>query len=183
MGNKVATGSIITDFLKPWNWLFMYLAKSAASSFFSFIFVVFPLCLAIAFIYPINVPDIGRLLIFAVSVSMAFLLSFCLNFCVGLMAFRFTQSWGFDVVKEGLVRVCSGFLVPLWLFPETVVAVLKYLPFQGIYFIPISIFIGQKSNAELAGAIGFQAVWIAALFICGQTMLLRERRRLSIAGG
>jgi hypothetical protein len=27
MGNKVSTGAIVADFLKPWNWMLMYLAK------------------------------------------------------------------------------------------------------------------------------------------------------------
>ncbi len=35
MGNKVSTGTIVTDFMKPWNWMLMYLAKSAASAVFS----------------------------------------------------------------------------------------------------------------------------------------------------
>jgi ABC-2 type transport system permease protein len=183
MGNKVSTGAIVADFLKPWNWMLMYLAKSAASAVFSLVFVVIPLCASISLIYPINVPDAGRMLLFTVSAAFAFLLSFCLNFCVGLLAFRFTQSWGFDVMREGLVRVCSGFLIPLWFFPDALAAILHWLPFQGIYFIPLSIYIGQKSGAELAGAIGIQAAWIAVLFLSGQAMLHRERRRLATAGG
>jgi ABC-2 type transport system permease protein len=183
MGNKVSTGTIVTDFMKPWNWMLMYLAKSAASAVFSLLFVVVPLGIALWIIYPIDIPDTGRLMLFGISAAMAFMLSFCINFCVGILAFRFTQSWGFDVMKEGLVRVCSGFLVPLWFFPEAIGAFLQWLPFQGIYYIPLSIYIGQKDGGELAGALGSQAAWILALFLFGQAMLHIERRRLAAAGG
>jgi len=183
MGNKVASGTIVTDFMKPWNWMLMYLAKCAASAAFSLVYVVVPLGLALTVIYPIDVPSAGRLLLFALSAVMAFLLSFCINFNVGILAFRFTHSWGFDVMKEGLVRVCSGFLVPLWFFPESMGAVLKCLPFQAIYAVPLSIYVGRTDGAGLAASIGLQAIWIAALFLLGQTLLLRERRRLAGAGG
>ena len=46
------------------------------------------------------------------------------------------------------IRFLSGALVPMWVFPESLQIVSRYLPFEYIYYGPITVLIGD-SNSRL----------------------------------
>jgi ABC-2 type transport system permease protein len=87
------------------------------------------------------------------------------------------------VVKDTIVSILSGSLIPIWFFPEGVQKVLAYLPFQYTYQTPLGLYIGKITVSEGLLQILIQFVWIVILG--GLTIIAwrRARRNVLIQGG
>ena len=58
-----------------------------------------------------------------------------------------------------------------------------WLPFQAQAFIPLSLYMGQVPPQGVAGALGLQLAWVAALFGIAWLVWQRAMRRVIIQGG
>jgi ABC-2 type transport system permease protein len=87
------------------------------------------------------------------------------------------------MVKDSIVRVLSGSIVPLWFFPESVQTVSKFLPFQYTYQTPLGIYIGNIGTREALAAMGIQFIWIAVLFMLLAAGWKRTKTKTLIQGG
>ncbi|GIP36005.1 ABC-2 family transporter protein [Paenibacillus sp. J2TS4] len=183
VSDRVRTGDIVFDLQKPWSFQWMHLSKAAGLFLFSLCFVIVPLALTILLFYPIPLPGGWQAAAFVLSVFLAFLLAYAIDFIVGLFAFIFTEIWGFDFIKDTVIQLCSGSFVPLWLFPEFLAQALRWLPFQGIYSIPLSLFIGRTPASQIIPDLLFQAVWALILFAIGYAGMKSAHRMLLTTGG
>ncbi|MFD0871794.1 ABC-type uncharacterized transport system, permease component [Chlamydia abortus] len=183
VSDRVRTGNIVFDLQKPWSFQWMHLSKAAGLFLFSLCFVVIPLALAIFVFYPVEWPGGWHAVAFVPSVILAFLLAYAIDFIVGLFAFIFTEIWGFDFIKDTVIQLCSGSFVPLWFFPDLLAQVLRWLPFQGIYSIPLSLFIGRTPVHQIVPDLLFQAAWAFILFIIGYAGMKTAHRMLLTTGG
>lgn len=57
------------------------------------------------------------------------------------------------------------------------------LPFQSIYYFPLTIVMGEANGAQIAGGILLQLGWIAGLFLLCRLMNKNAMRRIVIQGG
>ncbi len=87
------------------------------------------------------------------------------------------------MVKDAVVRVLSGSLVPLWFFPAEVQRVSEWLPFQYTYQTPIGIYIGIMPARDAMQAIGIQALWVVILALLLAWIWKRARSKVMIQGG
>lgn len=183
IADRVSTGDVVFELQKPWNYQFFYLCKEIGVSLSTLLYNVVPLFTASFLLFRMKLPTLGNFPPFLMSLLFAVAIGFTLNFLIAMLAFSFTEIWGFWFMKNTVIQLCSGSFIPLWLFPEKMQAVLQWLPFQGIYSIPLSIWIGKVSGAEAWGAVGFQAVWTIFLLAAGQSVLATLNRRLVTTGG
>jgi ABC-2 type transport system permease protein len=179
---KVRTGEIILELQKPWNFQLMYLAKALGNSFYNLIYIIIPTFLTLIIIFSVNIPNGWQAIFFIISLLLSFIIIFSINFSVGLLSFMFTEIWGFEFIKIVLVDLCSGFIVPLWLFPQSISAILYYLPFRGIYDVPLSIFIGKETGESILSSLLFQGFWAALLFLI-VFILMKSMERLLVSTG
>ncbi|MGG4551433.1 ABC transporter permease [Paenibacillus humicus] len=185
ISSRVANGQIASDFQKPWDYQFMYLSKCIGNSIYGLIFVAVPL---VILNYPIISAPLTHLnfssfFYFVISLVFAMLLSFFVNFIIGLFAFVFTEVWGIDFIKKTIQEFCSGAIVPLWFFPSSILFVVSWLPFKGIYSIPLSILIGKITGESIISNLMFQLIWIVFLSVIGRIGIELARRKLVISGG
>jgi ABC-2 type transport system permease protein len=82
-----------------------------------------------------------------------------------------------------LVNVLSGAMLPLWFMPEGVMKIIKYTPFDSIYFTPIKIFLGQMKGNEIVYNFGRQFIWIVILYLIGNALWEKGQRKLIVQGG
>ncbi|AJY75057.1 ABC transporter permease [Paenibacillus beijingensis] len=183
ISDKVRDGSIVFDMQKPWDFQLMYLARAAGSFLFGILYIIIPQIIAIFLFFHIDYPTGLQAVAFVVSVLLAFLLSFLINFIVNMTAILFTEIWGIEVFKSVVTDICSGAMVPLWFFPAAVGRVLEWLPFQGIFNIPLSLFIGKIAGSAIWEQIAFQAGWCLILLLFSRLLLAWIERRLVISGG
>lgn len=68
---------------------------------------------------------------------------FAANYLIGILAFWLDETWTIMVGLQIMTYFFSGAIIPLELFPETMVEILNWTPFPYISFIPAKILMGH----------------------------------------
>lgn len=104
---------------------------------------------------------------------------FLWNFLTSIAAFWLEETWFLRVIMIFLVRLLSGSLIPLDLFPSGIVAVLRYTPFPYLTYYPVQIFQGTVGALD---AILNLFAWIIILGVLNKIVWNAGVRRYSAAG-
>jgi ABC-2 type transport system permease protein len=124
------------------------------------------------------------LIVFPLSLLMAFLVSFFIDYFVGLLGFYSESVWGLSTVKEIIVTVFSGALIPLQFFPDALQKILLWLPFQAIYHTPLMMVTRPDQGWEaLLRMLLVQLLWVVVLFIGTRIFYNQAIKVLRISGG
>jgi ABC-2 type transport system permease protein len=119
----------------------------------------------------------------AASFFLAFVVNSGVNFIVGTFALRMKSIYGVMRAKYIVLELLTGALVPLSFFPDSLRRVTELLPFQAIGYVPVTIYMGQRTGAELWEALALQAFWGVALYGVGALLWATGVRRTSVQGG
>jgi ABC-2 type transport system permease protein len=184
IAQKVKSGEIVMDMLKPLDFHLHMLARNAGEVVFYALTLGVPSLLVAYFLLGMQPPaDLLSGLLFLLSLVMGYGVIFSLNYLLGLLSVFTVDirniSWAYNAV----VRFFSGSEIPLWLFPLFLAQVANLLPFKCTYAIPLSIYIGKITSLDLAGALALQAAWLLALVIIGRLVWQRAHQRLTVQGG
>ncbi|PFJ17138.1 hypothetical protein COD67_07615 [Bacillus cereus] len=183
ISQKVSNGDIIFELFRPWNFLLMHFFRTLGFMFHTFVFTIIPSIIFVSIFLPIYIPKTNQIFWFIISMFLAIVIAFLIESFLGILAFQFTEIWGFDLIKDTLINVISGSFVPLWLFPDFLQKIIFFLPFKAMFYIPLSIFIGTMEGEELYFNILFQFVWIIILGISASLFLALVQRKLITFGG
>ena len=77
----------------------------------------------------------------------------------------------------------SGAFLPLWFLPKGFAGIVRYTPFDCIYFIPIRIYLGQVAGAEVFYSWAKQLVWFIAIYTLATVLWHRGKTKVFIQGG
>lgn len=125
----------------------------------------------------------GRLVWFVPYALIAFRLAFEVQYFLGILSFFIVVnqqvSWSVDM----LIRLLSGLIVPLNLFPAGVAASLELLPFQYLYYKPIQALLEPAAPAQLTAGIAVGVAWVVALHLVNRYVFALAMRRHLIFGG
>ncbi|XEC93608.1 ABC transporter permease [Paenibacillus tarimensis] len=182
--NKIREGQIATDFYRPVPLLACYLADDIGAMIGGLANKALPLLVfvSLAFGPPLPASWTG-LLLFLPSVLLSYAILWLLSALVGLVAFWAMELGNMGIVKDAIVRVLSGSLVPIWFFPDTMQKISVYLPFQYTYQTPLGIYIGVIGTGEAMRAMAIQVCWIAALYLLLALVWRRAKTKTLIQGG
>lgn len=169
----IRTGKYVTFVLRPVSHIFFAFSQKVGHRSLGFWMEFLPVCLIYFFILGIDL--IPAQPVWAIiSVILGFIMTFLVNYCIGLTAFWLTNADGIRRMFLLVRDVTAGVLVPLTFFPEIVQKVLLFLPFQFMQYVPVRVFVGSY---ELAGItlsipqiVGLQA--LAVLLMCGLSSVL-----------
>ena len=184
IGRAIQSGKIVLDLLKPMPYR-RYLFWSYSGSFVTnFFFTFLPTFLAVALVTHGAIHFGLNLLYFAVSVVMAVIINYSIDFIVGTICL-FTESiWGINIMKQVVVLLLSGATVPLAFFPEGLRKVVDVLPFQSIYNAPLSLLLNAEPDAQtLLTTLGTQLFWCAAMSILSIAFWRVSLRQITVNGG
>jgi ABC-2 type transport system permease protein len=146
--------------------------------------VTLPTALVMIFVFKVKIAFGVGLLLFPVSLFFAFLVSFSIDYFIGLLGFYSESVWGFSTTKEIIVTVFSGALIPLQFFPETIQKVLFWLPFQAIYHTPLMMITRPNQGLDVfLPMILVQMFWAVVAFILARLFYNQAIKVLRIAGG
>jgi ABC-2 type transport system permease protein len=177
-------GQIAIDFIRPYNLLGRYLTEDIALSATTLTRRSLPIILfSWVVIQPIIPSSWGRASLFLVSVLFSYAILWTLSALLGLLSFWLMELGNLGMVKDAIVRVLSGSIVPVWFFPDNLQTVSKYLPFQYTFQTPIGLYIGKTELAEGLIEIGVQGAW---LIVLGALLWLAwhgVQRKVLIQGG
>ncbi|BBH24688.1 ABC transporter permease [Paenibacillus baekrokdamisoli] len=182
--NRVREGQIATDFIKPITLLGMFLAEDLGTTVSSLVNRALPLVILASFLFTPPLPSSWiAFLLFLPSVMLSFVLLWLLGAIVGMTSFWVMELGNLGMVKDALVRILSGSLIPIWYFPDWMQTASRWLPFQYMYQMPLSIYIGKISYAEAGTAFVIQLLWIIVLTGIVYAVWNRAKRVTLIQGG
>ena len=74
-------------------------------------------------------------------------------------------------------------IVPFTFFPGWFQTVVAWLPFQGISYVPVTIYLGKRTGEDLVFALLIQLAWSVGLFLAGRLVWNVSVRRVTVQGG
>lgn len=182
IARRIEQGQVAVDMVRPVGFVRQMLALELGDSAGRWILlvVVVPGLMLVGSLTP---PSASAALLFLVSLALAFAVSVLMWLLVGLSGFWLMQIQG----MRGLVGMASSFLagsmIPVWFMPGPLRAVVEWLPFQSITFLPASIWVGQATGGEMWRALGVQAFWVAVMALLAAWVWKRAQRRIVVQGG
>lgn len=184
LSEKILDGSIASDLTKPVDIqhmsFFQALGESAVEGGIS---------LAVISVLAVLLTDLSayadpvRLLLFALSLVLAFLLKFCLAYLGGLLCFFTSNGFGVVYLRQVITDIFSGAMLPLSFYPLWFQKISGVLPFQASVYLPTQIFLGRVEGTELAVTLLVQFAWVVVLWIGARFCFRLAVRKITIQGG
>jgi len=184
IGNNIRCGNVALDLIRPTDYQLRHFSDTLAVYLTEMLMVSLPSYLLAVVVFGIDPPASWAAAVgFVASLAGAFLLVFSLDFFIGLMSFWTMSVWGLTYAKLAVVDILAGTIVPLSLFPAWLERVALALPFQGIAYVPLSIYTGAIHGPAIWTNILIQFGWGLALILLTRLIWLVALRRLVIQGG
>ncbi len=181
---EIREGIIATYLIKPLDYGLYSLFGALGSVLINLTAITLPTILLLTLVFRISIPMGAGLVLFPLSLLMAFVISFCFDYFVGLLAFYTESTWGLSITKEILITVLSGALVPLQFFPDTLRTILLALPFQAIYYTPLTMVSQPAWGWEtFLPMLAVQGFWVISLFLFTRWFYERAVKVLRVSGG
>lgn len=182
--DKVHDGSITNEFLKPVNFIFRLLAENIGEGVFKVVFNFLPAVVITLLYTKLCPPDsILNLIVMIFSVALGYLILWLIGFIVQTWSFWLFSVWGIMTIKNVIVKILSGSLLPLWFMPDVVKKIIAFTPFESIYFTPIQIYLGEIQGIEILQKMLIQIVWIVVLWIIANIFWKKGTKKLVVQGG
>ncbi|MCR6546869.1 ABC transporter permease [Dehalobacterium formicoaceticum] len=181
---RVRTGDIAIEILRPYDYPIRMLFSDLGSMTFYFITAVIPLYSAIFLLFQPVVPgSLAQLGIFFISVILGYLIRYSLELTFGLFTFWLVETGGVEDIFYFSISLFSGAIVPLWFFPDWLERIAYFLPFQGIFFVPNSIFVGQLTGQALLISLVSQVIWLVICWGILRLVWSKASMKIVVQGG
>lgn len=182
--NKVKSGLISSDLLKPINFRLYIFSYNMGTLLFRLVMQMAPALIVSIIFFGLQAPfSLSMGIYFFISIFLGYLVLYNLNFIVWITSFWFYGNFSLVTIKDAAVMIFSGALLPLWFMPPAVADFIALTPFKSIYFVPISIYLGYVPGDEIVSNILLQLGWAAGLFVLGQVLWSAAQKKLVIQGG
>jgi ABC-2 type transport system permease protein len=186
ISGKVLSGALTSELQKPLSLFQNELANAMAIRLLSVVFNFIPSLL----IYSIfNFPEFlswMSLLRFVVVVSLAFVIFFEINFLIGLSSFIIKRNYSIQGIKFFLITLTAGAFIPLDFFPLWFREIIKFLPFQYLFYWPIQFFLNRTYCQDffmLLRIILIQIFWCVFLYGLCRFFWSKALKRFCAVGG
>ncbi|BBI31689.1 hypothetical protein KCTCHS21_10880 [Cohnella abietis] len=183
LGSKIQSGEIAMDLIKPIPLTRYMFAESGGQTLFRMVFEMIPILVFGMVLYGFVLPSVANFAMFILCLFNGIIIYYLMSFICGLFAFWYLISWHTQSIFQIVMALCSGSLLPLWFFPESFSKVVSLLPFQLVFYGPISVFLGKRTLEEELTIVGMQLLWIGILSLILKMVWVKALRKLVIQGG
>lgn len=184
VGRDIQSGKIVLDLVKPMDYR-RYIFWSFSGAFVTNFFCTFlPTFIVVAIVTNGAIHMGLNLLYFAVSVVLAIMVNFSIDFIVATICLYTESIWGINMMKQVIVLLLSGATVPLAFFPDTLRNVVDHLPFQAIYNAPLTLLLdGDPDMKDVCITLGTQLAWCVGMFIVSKLFWKHSIKQITVNGG
>jgi ABC-2 type transport system permease protein len=184
LARRVQTGDVATDLQRPLDVEHAELAQDAGRAVYQLLWRAVPQFLLGVILFELTVPaGAERWAAFALSATLAVVVSFGLRFLVNLCSFWLLDYRGPTLLVIGVNLVLSGAIIPLTFFPEPLDTLARLTPFAAILQSPIDIYVGEPLGGSAALVLVLQSFWAVTLLVAGRVALGAGTRKLVLQGG
>lgn len=183
LNHQIRTGGLSPKLLRPLNPLWFEAIVMLAALPLRMV-VLAPILAALVLWRPelVAVPGPAELMLFAISVGLAWLLQFLVQAAFALVAFWWDQSMGLFGLWFSVWMLLSGYIAPLDVFPAWARPVLDWLPFRAMLSVPVELLGGFTTAAEALPGVGLQLLWVAGFAALVRWMWARGVARYGAFG-
>ncbi len=182
--DKIKQGTIVNELLKPVNFKSRMLFEDMGNGFFKVIFNFLPAMLIAMLFTKMQLPSgVLNLALCLVSAALGYIVLWYISFIVQTWSFWLFSVWGIITVKNVIVNICSGVLLPLWFMPKPIMNIIRYTPFDSIFFTPVQLYLGNLHGLEILFNFARQILWIVILYATGEFFWHRGMKKLVVQGG
>lgn len=184
IGQRIQSGDILIDLLRPMQLQTYFLAARAGDLFFMTLFIGVPTLLVVYPLGQLQIPHgVLTYMYFLASLILSLMAAFILEFWIASLAFYTNYSWGLESLYRALLLIFAGGLFPLQLLPEPLLTISNILPFKDMLYTPVAIFSGMVPGNEMPSIILVQLVKVMILLALSRVTFARFLRNLAIQRG
>lgn len=122
-------------------------------------------------------------LLFVVTMFLGLCVTVAFTMWVYILAFFTISPQGLRMVFTALVEFLSGAIIPLPFLPEGIRKFLEFLPFAGMFNVPLRAYSRDLSGMELIRGMELQVFWIVVLAGSGMLLCRLAERKVVVQGG
>ena len=184
MSYRILDGSVAIDLLKPLDYQTARLVETVTTALIEGVIavgVVWVVALLLgASLWPISGLSgvLGTL-----SFGLGVLIKFGVVYLSGMICFWTTNGWGVAWAQASVSQLFSGALVPLPFLPGWLRTIADWLPFKGMIYSPIIIYLGRVDLPTSRRILALQTAWVFALWVLGRICWRVMIRKVTIHGG
>lgn len=184
MGEEIRTGDFSRYLLRPLVFPFAFIFQNLGRKMFSVPIFVTPTVLIIFLLFKnyLVFPNRAGFLVFIAAVLVSIGIRFALSVLVAAVAFWWEQSTALVHLRWVLEVLAGGYMLPVSLYPNWLQFIPRSLPFQFIYYIPISIFNGAISPETAISMLPTSLTWMVGLLITGHLLWNKGVKQYSAVG-
>ena len=127
-------------------------------------------------------PDIAHVLVYILSVVLAFAIRFLIAYSLGLLAFWISQATALDELYYVVFTFAGGGFAPLTLYPAVAQAIVAWTPFPYLVYYPVRVLTGASDSAEVLHVLLVQCLWLAAAWGLRSVLWRTGLRRYGAVG-
>lgn len=160
VGDVIRYGNLNTWLLRPLPPVFEALSAEIAGKV---VFMAFTLPVAgilALFFRPTLHTTFSAVMLFLVSLTLAWILRFLWGYWLALLAFWTARADSLLVIQDSLVFLLSGIVAPFALLPIKVAEIARWLPFRYMVGFPVEVLTGQVGPSEILIGLTVQAFWL-----------------------
>ncbi|WP_294349202.1 ABC-2 family transporter protein [uncultured Clostridium sp.] len=208
IAEDIKSGNICMNMLKPFNYKIMVLFRHIGSKIGEVIGLIPIFIVVCLMIGQFNI-KFSVIICFILSSILAFFISFIFSYIIGMITFWTTNYWGVQFLVGSLSGIFSGQMLAINFYTElgkgatTLASVLPFLdydkltvffralgimayclPFQSMYYTPMSILTGIIDTPEkIIFHIMLQVMWLIVLNFIADIMWKVAQKKITILGG
>lgn len=184
MALEIMEGKVAVELIRPYSYLGMKTMQALGEGIFRLLLFSVPGLVIVSLIFPVKFTwDPGVWGLFGVATLLSFFINTELNILTGITTFFLFNNSGLIRAKRVVIDLFSGLLLPISFFPIWAQHIMKYLPFQGISYIPSMIFTNGFSHHQAILAIWQQCIWVVVLLLPIYLLWFLAKKQLVIQGG
>jgi ABC-2 type transport system permease protein len=180
----ITEGEIAMHLIKPFHVQTVMMFEAIGESGFRLLMFTLPIMVVIVPVFKIAGPPDPVLYGWTfLSFCLALVIYSQINFLLGCLAFYMKNISGVLRAKMVSMDFLTGVVVPFTFFPDWFQRAVEWLPFQGISYIPVTIYLGKRPGDELYAALLLQLFWAVGLFVAGRLVWRYSVRHVVVQGG
>jgi len=181
----INTGKFLTFALRPLNHRFFAFSQKVGHRTLGFIVEFIPCTLIFVLLFKVDMRP-ASFFWTILSVALAYLMNFLVNYCIGMASFWIVQSQGIRSVYALLSSVFSGMWIPLVFFPKPLQIIQFFLPFQYTSYVPAMVFLGNYSLGDIQlsipAIVAVQAAAVLLAYIVSELLYKAAMKQFTAVG-
>jgi len=184
MNKDIRKGDIALLMMKPYSLLGAYFAEDLGNIIVKTCNVSLPILIMSVIIFHVSAPvTITVIPLLFLSIFLGLMILWFMSALIGMLTFVTMELGNMGVLKDTIVAILSGSMIPLWFFPERIENILMMTPFPYTYQTPLGLYIGRISIQEGFGQIMIQIFWVCLLAAATGYTWKKVQKSVMVQGG